>query len=156
MAKNSLESRLIEQGDMIIQLNKTILSLQQANTQALENFNAKEAALLQEIQKLREQNEYLTRKLFGKSSEKSSRDMEGQMNLFNELEKEQDLSLIEEEQEETQTVTFTVRRGRSADKDRYAGLTVERKYLDVLEEERFCPECNTPLEEIGETLCAEN
>lgn len=152
MAKNSLESRLIEQGDMIIQLNKTILSLQQANAQALESFNAKEAALLQEIQKLREQNEYLTKKLFGKSSEKSSWDMEGQMNLFNELEKEQDPSLIEEEQEETQTVTFTVRKGRSTDKDRYAGLPVEKKYLDVPEEERFCPECNTPLEEIGETF----
>ena len=152
MAKNSLESRLIEQGDMIIQLNKTILSLQQASAQALESFNAKEAALLQEIQKLREQNEYLTRKLFGKSSEKSSWDMEGQMNLFNELEKEQDLSLIEEEQEETQTVTFTVRKGRSTDKDRYAGLPVEKKYLDIPEEERFCPECNTPLEEIGETF----
>ena len=55
MAKNSLESRLVEQGDMIIQLNKTILSLQQASAQALESFNAKEAALLQEIQKLREQ-----------------------------------------------------------------------------------------------------
>ena len=50
MAKNSLESRLTLQGDMIIQLNKTILSLQQANAQALENFNAKEAVLLQEIQ----------------------------------------------------------------------------------------------------------
>ena len=77
MAKNSLESRLTPQGDMIIQLNKTILSLQQASAQALEkeNFNAKEAALLQEIQKLREQNEYLTKKLFGKSSEKSSWDM---------------------------------------------------------------------------------
>lgn len=142
MARNSLETRLIEQGDIIIQLNKTILSLQQANAQALENFNAKEAALLPEIQKLREQNEYLTRKLFGKSSEKSSWDMEGQMNLFNELEKEQDLSLIEEEQEETQPVTFTVRKGRSADKDRYAGLPVERKYPDVPEEERFCPACS--------------
>lgn len=142
MAKNALESRLIEQGDMIIQLNKTILSLQQASAQALENFNAKEAALLQEIQKLREQNEYLTKKLFGKASEKSSWDMEGQMYLFNELEKEQDLSLIEEEQEETQTVTFTVRKGRSADQDRYAGLPVERKYLDVPEEERFCPACS--------------
>ena len=75
MAKNSLESRLTPQGDMIIQLNKTILSLQQASAQALESFNAKEAALLQEIQKLREQNEYLTKKLFGKSSEKSSWDM---------------------------------------------------------------------------------
>ena len=55
MAKNSMESRLIEQSDMIIQLNKTILSLQQT----IENFNTKEAALLQEIQTLREQNDYL-------------------------------------------------------------------------------------------------
>ena len=67
MAKNSMESRLIEQSDMIIQLNKTILSLQQT----IENFDAKEAALLQEIQTLREQNDYLVKKLFGKSSEKN-------------------------------------------------------------------------------------
>ena len=68
MARTSMESRLIEQSDMIIQLNKTILSLQQT----IENFNTKEAALLQEIQTLREQNDYLIKKLFGKSSEKIS------------------------------------------------------------------------------------
>jgi len=51
VARTSMESRLIEQSDMIIQLNKTILSLQQT----IENFNTKEAALLQEIQTLREQ-----------------------------------------------------------------------------------------------------
>ena len=45
MAKNSLESRLIEQNDMIMQLNKMILSLQQT----IENLNTREAALLQEI-----------------------------------------------------------------------------------------------------------
>ena len=70
MAKNSMESRLIEQSDMIIQLNKTIFSLQQT----IENFNTKEAALLQEIHTLREQNDYLMKKLFGKSSEKKSVD----------------------------------------------------------------------------------
>ena len=78
MAKNSLESRLIGQSDMIIQLNKMILSLQQT----IENFNNKEAALLQEIQTLKEQNDYLTKKLFGKSSEKSTWDVDGQLNLF--------------------------------------------------------------------------
>ena len=40
MARNSMESRLIEQSDMIMQLNKTILCLQQT----IENFHAKEAA----------------------------------------------------------------------------------------------------------------
>ena len=148
MARNSLESRLMEQSDMIMQLNKMILSLQQT----IEGFNAKEAAMLQEIQTLKEQNDYLTKKLFGKSSEKNSWDMDGQLNLFNEAEQEQDVSLLEEEQEETKTVTFTVKKGRSADKDRYAGLPVEKKYLDVPEGERFCPDCESPLLEIGETF----
>ena len=148
VARNSLETRLMEQSDMIMQLNKMILSLQQT----IEGFNAREAALLQEIQTLKEQNDYLTKKLFGKSSEKSSRDMEGQLNLFNEAEQEQDVSLLEEEQEETKTVTFTVKKGRSADKDRYAGLPVEKKYLDVPEGERFCPDCESPLLAIGETF----
>ena len=137
VARNSLETRLMEQSDMIMQLNKMILSLQQT----IEGFNAREAAMLQEIQTLKEQNDYLTKKLFGKSSEKNSWDMEGQLNLFNEVEQEQDTSLLEQEQEETKTVTFTVKKGRSADKDRYAGLPVEKKYLDVPEEERFCPDC---------------
>ena len=102
MAKNSLESRLIEQNDMIMQLNKMILSLQQT----IENLNTREAALLQEIQSLKEQNDYLTKKLFGKSSEKNPWDMEGQLSLFNEAEQEQDLSLLEKEQEETKKVSY--------------------------------------------------
>lgn len=148
MAKNSLKSRLIEQNDMIMQLNKMILSLQQT----IENLNTREAALLQEIQSLKEQNDYLTKKLFGKSSEKNPWDMEGQLSLFNEAEQEQDLSLLEKEQEETKKVTFLIHKGRSKDRDRYAGLPVVKKYLDVPEEERFCPDCNTALEEIGETF----
>ena len=122
MARNYLETRLMEQSDMIMQLNKMILSLQQT----IEGFNAREAALLQEIQTLKEQNDYLTKKLFGTSSEKNSWDMEGQLNLFNEVEQEQDVSLLEKEQEETKTVTFTAKKGRSTDKDRYAGLPVEK------------------------------
>ena len=103
MARTSMESRLIEQSDMIIQLNKTILSLQQT----IENFNTKEAALLQEIQTLREQNDYLIKKLFGKSSEKNQWAVEGQIGLFNEAELEQDLSLLELEQEEAVTAATT-------------------------------------------------
>ena len=69
---------------MIMQLNKTILSLQKT----IEDMNAREAAVLQENQVLKEQIDYLTKKLFGKSSEKNVCDIEGQMTLFNELEKE--------------------------------------------------------------------
>lgn len=148
MAKNSLESRLIEQSDMIMQLNKTILSLQKT----IEDMNAREAAVLQENQVLKEQIDYLTKKLFGKSSEKNVCDIEGQMTLFNELEKEQDPSLLEQEEEEAKTVSFTVRKGRSKKEDRYAGLPVVKKFLDIPEEERFCPACGTELKEIGTTF----
>ena len=147
MAKNSLESRLIEQSDMIIQLNKILLSLQQT----IDNKDSREAALLQEIQSLKEQNEYLIKKLFGKSSEKHNWDIEGQMYLFNEFEKEQDLSLLEQE-EETKTVSFTVRKCRSQKEDRYAGLPTVKRFLDIPEEERFCSACGTELEEIGSTF----
>ena len=135
VAKNSLESRIIEQSDMILQLNKMIVSLQQT----IETFNTRESTLLQEIQTLKEQNNYLTKKLFGKSSEKSHWEVEGQLFLFNELEQEQDVSLLEEEREKTATVTKTVRKKRATDKERYAGLPVIKKYLDIPEEERFCP-----------------
>lgn len=94
---------------MIMQLNKTILSLQKT----IEDMNAREAAVLQENQVLKEQIDYLTKKLFGKSSEKNVCDIERQMTLFNELEKEQDPSLLEQEEEEAKTVSFTVRKGRS-------------------------------------------
>lgn len=145
MAKNSLESRLIEQSDMIMQLNRTIISLQQT----IEQLGAREAAFMQENQQLREQIDYLTKKLFGTSSEKSLWDIEGQLHLFNEFEKEQDLSLLEEE---IQEVHFKVRKNRSKDKDRFEGLPVKKEYLDVSAENLICSECNTPLEYIGEVF----
>ena len=46
---------------------------------------------------LQEQVDYLTKKLFGSSSERRSDDIPGQQNLFDEAEVEQDLSLLEEE-----------------------------------------------------------
>lgn len=96
-------------------------------------MNAREAALLQEISTLKEQNEYLTKKLFGKSSEKKGWDIEGQMELFNEVEATQDTSLLSKEEEETKTVTFTVKKSRAKDSDRYAKLPVHKKYLDILD-----------------------
>ena len=46
---------------------------------------------------LQEQVDYLTKKLFGTSSEKTHSDIPGQLNLFNEAEAEQDPSLPEED-----------------------------------------------------------
>ncbi len=46
---------------------------------------------------LQEQVYYLTKKLFGSSSERRSDDIPGQQNLFDEAEMEQELSLLKEE-----------------------------------------------------------
>lgn len=54
--------------------------------------------------------------------------------------------------EESKTVSFTVRKGRLKKEDRYAGLTVVKKILDIAGKERFCSECSTELEEIGTTF----
>ena len=93
MAQNSIEARLIEQNDLIAQLNKVIASLQTT----IDSLNSREATLLAEIENLKEQNEFLTKKLFGKSSEKNKWDIEGQLSLFNEAEAVSDSSLLEEE-----------------------------------------------------------
>ena len=46
---------------------------------------------------LQEQVDYLTKKLFGSSSEKRSMDVPGQLNLFNEAELEQNPTIAEPE-----------------------------------------------------------
>ena len=38
-------------------------------------------------------------------------------------------------------------------RDRFKGVPVEKKYLELSEEEKLCPSCGTPLKEIGEEMC---
>lgn len=42
------------------------------------------------------------------------------------------------------------RKARAANAERFKGLPVKKEYLDIPEEDRFCPVCNAPLEKIGE------
>ena len=53
---------------------------------------AKDSKLLEQIQNLLAQVDYLTKKLFGTSSEKIN-DVEGQLDLFDEAEQEADIDL---------------------------------------------------------------
>ena len=89
--------RFMEMKDAINKLNNKVESL----TKSFEETKAREAEKDQTIEKLRaldsekdqtianlkEKVEYLTKKLFGKKSEKSD-DIPGQMDLFNEAEEE--------------------------------------------------------------------
>jgi len=154
VAQSALESRLTEYMDQNKELTELIKDLRAS----LKLSNEREAAQLEEIKNLKEQIDYLTKKLFGKSSEKSDQGIAGQMQLdfgddvFNEAEKTQDDSSQNPEDLEAEIVTFKVKRGRNKDADRYAGIPTQIKYLDIPEEERFCKDCGTALEFFGTTF----
>lgn len=80
MAGSARDIQMRELKDTISELNKLIKTLQQT----IEAANAREAALCQERDNLKEQMDYLTKRLFGASSEKGKCDIPGQLDLFNE------------------------------------------------------------------------
>lgn len=149
MADSARDIRLRELKDTIAELNKLIKTLQQT----IETANAREAALCQERDNLKEQIDYLTKRVFGASSEKGKCDIPGQLNLFNEAETEttedpvaalSEESLFSREEPETKP-----RKKRSVNEERLKGLPVEQVFLDVPEEERICGVCGTAMETIG-------
>ena len=75
MARDSKDQQLIELKDTIKELNTTIRNL----NALIDAANKREEEHLQKEQILQEQIDYLTKKLFGKSSEKRSDDFEGQL-----------------------------------------------------------------------------
>lgn len=74
MAGNSKDSKILEYKDMINQLNKTIAT----QTELIQSLQKTLEADRLEKETLRQQIEYLTKKLFGTSSEKR-KDIEGQL-----------------------------------------------------------------------------
>lgn len=93
MASSAKDIQLRELKDTITQL-KTMISEQTELIRSLrlviDEKNSHEKAL-------QEQMDYLTKKLFGSSSERRTDDIPGQQHLFDEAEVEQDPSLLEEE-----------------------------------------------------------
>ena len=95
---------------------------------------------------LQEQVDYLTKKLFGSSSERRSDDIPGQQNLFDEAEVEQDPSLLEEET----VIKEHTRKRKATHEDLFKGLNVEKVVIPLPEEEQICPVCGTQMVLIGE------
>ena len=137
MAANTRDQQLIELKDTISELRLTI-----------KNLNATIEAANKREQVLQEQIDFLTKKLYGKSSEKRDDQIEGQMSLFNEAEAEQ--KSPDPEEEEFTTVEEHTRKKKSKAADKFAGIKTEKKYLDVDEDRRICAVCGTNLEYIGE------
>ena len=85
MAGNSKDSKILVYKDMINQLNKTIST----QTELIQSLQKTLEADRLEKENLHQQIEYLTKKLFGTSSEKRE-NIDGQLNLFDEAEQEAD------------------------------------------------------------------
>lgn len=143
MAKDLRDRQLIELKDTIKEQSNKIDSL----ISLLEAANKREEEHIKREKVLQEQIDFLTKKLFGKSSEKRNNDIEGQLNLFNEAEAEQ--TDPDPSEEEFITVEKHTRKKKSTNEDKYGHLLVEEVLLDVDEDKRFCGECGTALEYIG-------
>ena len=148
MANSSKDLQLRELKDMITELRNMIKTLQAT----VDAASKREEVLIQERDNLKDEISLLRKKLFGSSSEKRVIDFPGQLNLFNEAELEQDPSIAETEElaailpEETPKK----RKTRATDAERFKGIPVIKKYIDIPEEDKTCPVCNTPLVKIGE------
>lgn len=148
MTNSSKDLQLRELKDMITDLRNMIKTLQAT----VDAANKREEALIQERDNLKDEISLLRKKLFGSSSEKRVIDFPGQLNLFNEAELEQDPSAAE-----TEELAATLpeespkkRKNRATDAERFKGIPVIKKYIDIPEEDKTCPVCNTPLVKIGE------
>ena len=148
MADSSKDIQLRELKDMINDLKKMIKTLQAT----VDAANKREAVLTQERDNLKEEIDLLRKKLFGTSSEKRTLNIPGQLNFFNEAELEQDPEAAKAEDLETilPEKTAKKRKARATDAERFKGVPIEKKYLELSEEEKLCPVCGTPLKEIGE------
>lgn len=144
MPRDSRDQQLIELKDTIKELNITIRNL----NASVEDAKKRENEYIQKEQVLQEQIDYLTKKLFGNSSEKRSDDTEGQLSLFNEAEAEK--TKPDPAEEEFVTVEKHTRKKKATMAEKFASLPVQKAYIDVPEDQRICSICGSQLEKIGE------
>ncbi len=137
MANSASELQNRELRDTIKVLNSTIEDLRNLLKESKEREDA-----------LREQIEYLTKKLFGTSSEKRIHESDGQLSLFDEVEQEADLSIPEPELPITDTEPIK-RRARSKKADMIRGIRIEEVIEPLSEAEKICSICGTEMKPGG-------
>lgn len=142
MASSAKDIQLRELKDTISQLNQ-LLSEQ---TELIRSLRLDVETHAEHEKVLQEQVDYLTKKLFGTSSEKKVLDIPGQLSFFDEAEVEQDPELLEEEL----TVKEHVRKKKAKNSETFKGLKVNKVLIELPDEEKVCPICGTTMEKIGE------
>lgn len=107
--------------------------------------------LNQNIANLTETVEYLKRKLYGRSSEKTPDP--NQLNFFNEAEVILDPAAPEPDKEAL--VQGYIRKKKSGRKDSFGDLPVEEILCSVHEEDRICPLCGDRMKKVGKRFVRE-
>ena len=143
MAKSAKDSQIMELKDTISQLNAVISSQNELIISLRSTVDECNAT----IAGLREQTEYLTGKLFGTSSEKS-KNIEGQLSLFNEAELETRRSPDTTELE-TVIVKEHTRQAKRTSDEIFKGVPSRDEILPLSEEQKHCADCGTEMEVIG-------
>ncbi len=90
--------------------------------------------------------EYLTRKLFGTSSEKS-KTVAGQLNLFDEA--EQEAQLPEEEAATETVIKEHTHSARRTNKETFKGVPSRDEVIPLSDDQRRCADCGSEMEVIG-------
>lgn len=167
MASNPQDIQFRELKDMTAQLKNMITEqdqkIEKQDQRIKELEDSLEAANLLVTQK-QERIDYLTKQLYGASSEKRKKAEEAQADgqltlfdmyaqIFDEAEYFHDPS--EKEPEQVITVKEHVRKSKTTNADKYKNLQVETEEIPLPEEEQFCPDCGTPLEKIGKEYVRE-
>ena len=136
---------------LIRELKDSISEQRQMNNTlriALDNSNSQVSELTVQIKLLNEQLEYMKRKLFGTSSEKRTPETDGQLNLFEEPEREMPDDLPKAET----LVKSHVRKPKATFEEKTKNLPVERVEVPLAEENQVCSVCGTHLEVIGKEV----
>ena len=157
MPQSEMEALIQLQKETIESLRQLVDSQRRTIEQMAKSHEEQTARLNQTIANLNETVEYLKKKLFGPSSEKTKKDtFPGQMDLFNEAEAAADPSVPEPALEEAVGgYNRKVRKPKATREEILAGLPVIEIPCTVPDEDRNCPYCNTPMEAIGKKVVRE-
>ncbi len=153
MARGARDIQLQELKDTISQLNTTISAQTTVIVQlqkTLQDAESREAEHQKREAVLQEQIDYLTKKLFGASSERRHEEIDGQLSLFDEAETLQSDDILVPDVETI--VKEHKRKAKTTLEEKLKGIPVEEVVVDIPDEDKICPQCGTPLEYIGKEL----
>lgn len=157
MPQSEMEALMQLQKETIESLRQLVDSQRLTIEQMAKSHEEQTAQLNQTIANLNETVEYLKKKLFASSSEKTKKDgFPGQMDLFNEAEADADPSVPEPTLEEAVGgYKRKAKKPKDTREEILAGLPVVEVPCSVPDEERNCPYCNAPMVVIGKKVVRE-